>query len=132
MAALTVAIRRYRHVDTLKISAAACFLGCLAASPLARIEAIPLPDLGLLALFGVTQMGLGMLLLTAGTKRISATESALLGTLDVPLAPLWVWLAFDETIAPLTWLGGGIVLLAVLADIILSSNHQGSKAAATA
>lgn len=132
MAGLTVAIRRDRHVDTLATSTAACFLGCLVALPWATLLRITPGELGLLALFGISQMGLGMLLLTAGTKRVSASESALLGTLDVPLAPLWVWLAFDETIDPLTWLGGGLVLLAVIADIAFANHRHASKAAATA
>jgi drug/metabolite transporter (DMT)-like permease len=53
-----------------------------------------------LALFGVCQLGLGLGLLTAGTKLLSASRVALIGGLDVPLAPIWVWIAFDETPAP--------------------------------
>jgi drug/metabolite transporter (DMT)-like permease len=132
MASLTVAIRRDRHVDTLATSAAACFLGCLVALPWATLLRITPGEFALLAVFGVSQMGLGMLLLTAGTKRVSASESALLGTLDVPLAPLWVWLAFNETVGSFTWIGGGLVLLAVIADVVIANQRDSSKAAATA
>jgi drug/metabolite transporter (DMT)-like permease len=48
---------------------------------------------------------------------IPAAEAALLTALDVPLAPLWVWLAFGETPSPYTMAGGTIVLLAVAGHI---------------
>ena len=39
---------------------------------------------------------------------------ALVGGLDVPLAPIWVWIAFGETPAPTTVAGGVIVIAAVI------------------
>jgi hypothetical protein len=53
-------------------------------------------ELGLLALFGTSQFGMGLLLLALGTPLVSATRGALLGVLQTPLATLWVWLAFAE------------------------------------
>lgn len=50
-----------------------------------------------LMLFGMAQFGLGLLLLALGTRLISATRSALIGSLELPLAPVWVWLAFGAT-----------------------------------
>jgi len=125
MAALTVAIRRYRDIDSLKVAGTSCFLGCLVALPVMILQAttfqVTLSQMLLLALFGVAQMGLGFLLLTAGTKRVTATESALIGALDAPLAPLWVWLAFGETVSDATLIGGAIVVLAVAGDILLAN-----------
>lgn len=67
-----------------------------------------------LALFGITQFGLGLLLLTLGTRLVSATESALIGTLEVPLAALWVWLAFAATPQWSTLAGGAVMIAAVV------------------
>jgi drug/metabolite transporter (DMT)-like permease len=130
MAALTVAIRRHRDIDSLQVACASCLLGCIVALPWATIRSVTISDMSLLALFGVAQMGLGFLLLAAGTKRVSATESALIGALDAPLAPLWVWLAFGETVSDATLLGGTIVVLAVASDILLASRPLRRKAAA--
>ena len=44
---------------------------------------------------------------------IPAAEATLLTALDVPLAPLWVWLAFSEVPSLYTLAGGAIVLAAV-------------------
>lgn len=131
MAALTVCFRRYREIDTLQVAAASCFLGSLVALPFATIGDVAPNQIGLLALFGIGQMGLGFLLLAAGTKRVSAMESALVGALDAPLAPLWVWLAFGETVSDATLVGGAIILFAVGADIALANRSAASMTAVT-
>jgi drug/metabolite transporter (DMT)-like permease len=81
-------------------------------------------DLLYLALFGTTQFGLGLLLLTLGTRLVSATESALVGALESPLGPLWVWLAFRELPSPTTWVGGTIIMGAVSAHILTSARPR--------
>jgi len=129
MAALTVSIRRYHTVDWLQVACASCFLGSIVAAPFATIRGVTLDEIGLLAVFGVAQMGLGFLLLAAGTKRVSAMESALIGALDAPLAPLWVWLAFGETVGGTTLIGGAVILLAVGGDIALANRRATSMPA---
>jgi drug/metabolite transporter (DMT)-like permease len=74
-------------------------------------------DLAMLALFGVTQSALGLVLFGLGSRMVPAAEATLFTALDVPLAPLWVWLAFDEVPSPYTMAGGAIVLLAVAGHI---------------
>jgi drug/metabolite transporter (DMT)-like permease len=74
-------------------------------------------DLAMLALFGVTQSALGLVLFSLGSRMIPAAEATLLTALDVPLAPLWVWLVFGEEPGPYTMAGGAIVLLAVAGHI---------------
>ncbi|WP_119272612.1 DMT family transporter [Taklimakanibacter deserti] len=74
-------------------------------------------DLAMLALFGVTQSALGLVLFSLGSRMIPAAEATLLTALDVPLAPFWVWLVFGEVPSPYTLAGGIIVLLAVAGHI---------------
>jgi len=45
-------------------------------------------------------------------------QAALIATLETPLMPFWVWLAFQESPAPRALLGGALVMAAVIADII--------------
>ena len=71
------------------------------------------PEFLLLALFGITQFGLGLLLLTLGSRLLSATRASLIANVELPVAPFWVWLAFGELPSLPTMLGGAIVLLAV-------------------
>jgi len=81
-------------------------------------------DMVHLALFGTTQFGLGLLLLTLGMRLISATESALVSALEAPLAPVWVWLSFNEIPSLPTFAGGAIVMAAVAAHILTSRRSQ--------
>jgi drug/metabolite transporter (DMT)-like permease len=71
-------------------------------------------DLGLLALFGIGQMALALVMFTGGVRLIPAADAALISLLECPLAPLWVWLAFGEVPDTQSLVGGAIVLAAVL------------------
>lgn len=86
-------------------------------------------DLSMLALFGITQSALGLLLFSMGSRMIPAVEAALLSALDVPLAPLWVWLIFNEVPSPYTMAGGIIVLAAVSGHILYEIRCQRALAA---
>jgi drug/metabolite transporter (DMT)-like permease len=109
-----VLMRRGRRVSMLPAVAIMCFLTALVAAPFARIGPLTTLPLLQLGLFGTCQLGLGLVLLTLGMRRVGATRAALIGLLDAPLAPLWVWLAFSEVPPPLTLAGGAIVMAAVV------------------
>ena len=65
--------------------------------PFASPFEVGMGDMLNLFLFGTTQFGLGLVFLTMGGRLVSATENALLNTLETPLAVAWVWLCFGET-----------------------------------
>jgi len=48
----------------------------------------------------------------------------LIGTLETPLMPFWVWLAFAEVPASRVLVGGALVMGAVVADIVGDSRAQ--------
>ena len=72
------------------------------------------PEIGILLGFGLI-FTVASLTMTAGARLIPAAQTALLGALEVPLAPLWAWLILREL--PTNWAmaGGALVLVAVLA-----------------
>jgi len=51
-------------------------------------------------------MTLGLTLFTIGSGLIPAVANALIGALEAPRGPLWVWLAFGELPAATTFVGG--------------------------
>ncbi|MFE0758584.1 DMT family transporter [Inquilinus sp. NPDC058860] len=118
---LMVVIRRHRDVSMLPAACLSAFLCAVLVLPLASPGKVPAAEMLELALFGTAQFGLGLLLMTVGTRLISATRSALIGSLENPLAPLWVWLAFAEAPSLSTWIGGGIVMAAVAGDVLVKS-----------
>src|SRR5262249_22062244 len=120
IAAMMVIIRHSRRTSMLPAASLSAFACSILVMPMASPGAATGIDLVYLVLFGTTQFGLGLLLLTVGTRLISATRSALVGSLETPLAPLWVWLAFGEIPAVMTGIGGVIVMVAVLGDMLLA------------
>jgi drug/metabolite transporter (DMT)-like permease len=130
MALMMVVIRENRHVSMLPASALSAFCCAAAVLPLSHPTEVTGTNLGLLALFGTTQFGLGLLLLTTGSRLISATRASLLANLELPFAPLWVWLAFDEVPSRSTVVGGGIVCAAVLLDLIAEHRRSVLRASA--
>ncbi len=129
MSMVLVLIRRNPGVSMIPALSLSAFLCALIVLPFAQPLSVSHADLGLLALFGGSQFGLGLLLLALGTPLVSATRGALIGTLQTPLAPLWVWLAFSEAPPAATLLGGAIVMAAVVADVALPRRHSSRRSA---
>lgn len=117
MSVVMVLIRRNPGVSMIPALGLSAFLCSLLVLPLAQPLSVDGADLVLLALFGTSQFGLGLLLLALGTPLVSATRGALIGTLQTPLAPLLVWLGFGEAPSAATLAGGAIVMAAVTVDI---------------
>ena len=118
MALVIVLIRRKKGTNMVPAVCGSAFLCSLIVGPFASPLQVDAASVGLLALFGVSQFGLGLLLLAFGTPLVSATRGALIGVLQTPLGTLWVWLAFAEQPAVLTLVGGAIVLAAVVVDML--------------
>ena len=109
-----VLIRTFRDTPVVlagAISALQLFIvGWLVVDPLA----VDASDVLLLILFGCS-FAVAVVLWTEGTRHISAAESGLLGTAEVPFAILLAWLALSELPPTTSIAGGTIVLTAVLA-----------------
>ena len=71
-------------------------------------------DLVLLALFGIGQLGVGMLLFTAGARLIPVAEASLIGVLECVLGPVWVWLAIGERPGLFALIGGAVIVSALV------------------
>ena len=117
LAAMMILLRQGAKVDMIPAACLSAVLGSLVSLPLARVSGLAWGEIGGLAAFGVVQMGLGLLLFTLGSAKVAPAENALIGTLDVPLAILWVGLAFGEWPGRGTLLGGAIVAAAVLTHL---------------
>lgn len=119
LAAMMVLIRHRAEGTALPAASLSAFLAALAVLPWAHPLAVDAHDLGLLALFGVTQFGLGLALLTIGTRMISATRAALLSALEMPFAIAWVWIGLNDAPTLPAVIGGSVVLAAVCGDLLL-------------
>ena len=131
-ASAIVLLRRGRQVQMLPAAGLAALLTAVFASLSARPRAADARDLVLLAIFGAGQLGLGMILFTAGARRIPVAEASLIAVLESVLGPVWVWLLLGEN-PGLPSIVGGVIVLAALAghtaaDLRLERSVAGAQA----
>ena len=111
--ALTVVLARMeRHVPTTEATLLGVLVVALVSAPMAKF-AVPAHDMALLAVFGVFQMGLALIMFTTGVRLIPSADAGLISVLEAVLAPIWVWLVFREDPGTLTLIGGAVVIAAV-------------------
>jgi drug/metabolite transporter (DMT)-like permease len=114
MALITVHLRRHPHLPMVAVGACACLLTALMALPFAAPLQVSPHDILWLSLFGPITSGIGFVLYAKGAQRLAASEAALLGAVETPLGPLWVWLLFDEVPGAATLLGGSLIFVTML------------------
>jgi drug/metabolite transporter (DMT)-like permease len=114
---MTVIMRRHREAAMLEAVAVACFLMSVVALLLCKPLTISLGDIAWIAAFGIVTQGGGLGIYTMGARRLPSAQAALLSASEVPLSPLWVWIFFNEVPATETFIGGALVLGAILWNI---------------
>jgi drug/metabolite transporter (DMT)-like permease len=125
IAAMTVAVRQHKNTPRVAAAALSNVLGSIVSIPFAHgIASVTGTDLVILALFGFFQVGLGLSLFVLGSRLLPSGQASLIATLETPLMPFWVWLAFQEIPGLRALLGGVLVMGAVIADIIGDSRAQ--------
>jgi len=117
MAGGMVLMRRFPNLPSLQAACVAALLSGLFAWPFGTIGSVSWAELGIVAVFGVSGLAVGLALFMLGARRLPAIESALIGSLDAPLSILWVWLAFGEAPSAATFLGALVVFTAVVTYI---------------
>ena len=126
MALMMVIMRR--HPDrpmTLAVGPVSCLQLVAMAWVMGAQLDVTARELDLLAGFGVVHAG-ATLLLAEGVLRIRAAEAALIGALEVPLAPLWSCLILAE-IPRIPTIAGGAVVLVTLAWYLARETRVGSR-----
>ena len=113
-AVLLVMARRYPSMAMAPINALGALLCALFCFPFVPSGMPSASEMLVLAIFGATTTGFAYLLFLNGGRLIPSSEAGLVGLLDVPLAPLWVWLVFGEEPTFSALIGGAIALAAVI------------------
>ncbi len=117
MAIMMLIIRQQHQTPMLPAACLSALLCPLVVWPFTSPFTIGMGDMLYLFLFGTTQFGLGLIFLTLGGRLVSATENALINTLETPLAVAWVWLCFNEAPSVASFVGGIVVMAAVAAHV---------------
>jgi drug/metabolite transporter (DMT)-like permease len=119
IAAMTVMVRRHRNTSMVSAAAMSNILGSVISIPFAHgMTSVTGADLLILAMFGCFQVALGLTLFFLGSRLLPSGQAALISTLETPLMPFWIWVAFAEVPTLRVLAGGALVMSAVIADII--------------
>jgi len=118
-AAMTVAIRRHKDTPMVAAAAVSNVLGAAVSIPFAHnLFEVSSRQVGTLAMFGLFQVALGLTFFSLGVRLLPSGRASLIATLETPLMPFWVWLAFAEVPSGRALGGGALVMMAVIADIL--------------
>lgn len=119
-AALNVVLlrRQRKRVDMVPAVLLAGLFSIAVALPFALPATASARDLGVLAIMGFVQLGLGCVLMTLATRHLEAGEIGLLALLETILGPIWVWIGVGERPTDVALAGGLVVLAALAADSV--------------
>ena len=113
-----VALRRKPGVDMVP---AVLYSGVIAAAVGGLVTlatgtgfAAPARDIAMCVFLGVVQIGIGGILFAIAARTVPAAQLTLYALLEPVLQPLWTWLGVGEVPAGATFIGGAIILVAVL------------------
>jgi drug/metabolite transporter (DMT)-like permease len=119
IAAMTVLLRQHKNTSMVAAAALSNVLGSIVSIPFARdIGGVTGADILILAMFGCLQVSLGLTLFFLGSRLLPSGQAALISTLETPLMPFWIWVGFAEIPVLRVFIGGALVMGAVIADII--------------
>jgi drug/metabolite transporter (DMT)-like permease len=79
---------------------------------------IDLYNLSVVAVMGLIITPYSRVLIFNGTKFINASEVSLLMIIETVMGPIWVWMVLKEVPSTYTFIGGGIILLTLIANSI--------------
>lgn len=123
-ALITIGIKRYPTANMVKVTYAGAFGAALAMAPFSSFGHTSAHDLGWLWLYGFLNVGVGFGLYLLGVRRVKAVMASLVCMIEIPLAPLWAYVLFGEQVSQQSLVGGCIILLAVLVNVLLPSRSH--------
>jgi DME family drug/metabolite transporter len=127
-----IILRKGKAVD---MTPAILYAGIFSALPSAAMAMtvgngliIPAQELLMCAALGVVQLGIGSIMFAVASVTVPAVELTLFALGEPLLAPIWVWTVVGEVPATSSFIGGGILLLALLTHLFAnpSSDKKGA------
>jgi drug/metabolite transporter (DMT)-like permease len=122
-AAQTLVLRRYRNVDMIPAICVGGLLSFVCAGMTGFLfhpgggYAVEFRHVAMLALMGLVQLAIPLIWYAKGAKSVPAITLSLIVMLDAVLNPFWPWLVVGETPETAAFIGGAIIIGAVLLSI---------------
>ena len=122
-ALITIGIKRHPQAEMVKVTYVGAFIAALAMASFSSFGHTSTHDLVWLWLYGFLNVGVGFGLYLLGVRRLKAVLASLVCMLEIPLAPLWVYVFFGEAVSRQSLIGGSVIVLAVLVNV-LGAGHR--------
>jgi drug/metabolite transporter (DMT)-like permease len=116
-ALITMGIKRHPEARMMKVTYAGALLAALCMLPWTNFTDTSAHDLAWLWLYGFLNVAVGFGLYLMGVRRMKAMLASLVCMVEIPLAPLWVYALFGETVSQQSLLGGAVIVLAAVVNI---------------
>lgn len=114
----TVTLRNYRAFDMVPAIALGGILAFAAAAIIGDGLAVPVDRIARLALMALLQLAIPLILYARSAKYVPAVTLNLLALMDTVLNPLLSWIGAGEVPDEAAFVGGGVIIVAVLLSII--------------
>jgi len=123
-AILVIVVRKFPKVDMVPAQFTAGIFAAIIGFFFADKLAISFHDLFLAFTAGFFQIGFGFILITVGSQTTPAAVVGILMLTESVFGPLWAWIFINE-IPPLSvLLGGGIIIVSILFQSLLSKKNS--------
>ncbi len=129
----TLTLRRYRAVDMtpgICIGGLMAFVGAGFAGFFFQAGGgfdVPLKYVGLLACMALLQLAIPLIWYAKGARSVPAITLSLISMLDAVLNPLWPWMVVNEVPERAAFIGGAIIIAAVLLSVLGPYLHKRSQ-----
>jgi drug/metabolite transporter (DMT)-like permease len=124
-----VILRRIEaHIDMIPTLVVSGVLSMAIALPLGLPLEPTAKDLGLLAIMGVLQLGVGVLLMILATPHLAAAEIGLLAVLETIFGTFSTWLVVGERPGTMALLGGAVVIVALVTNELFGMRSRATSA----
>lgn len=121
LALMIVSARRLKDSHPAQIFLIGSCLGGLIGLPSVLQESWTLADGAIIAYLGIIQTSLAAGLYSVASRHVPALETNLILILEPVLNPLWVFIIVGETPAPLSLIGGAVVLGAIAVRALIGA-----------
>jgi len=101
------------------------FATALLAYPFAPHASFDLGQIGLVTISGAVVLAGGCALQMIGPRHLPAAEVSMITMLEIVASPLLVWAVLGESPGPLTLIGGGVILSALITHAIWRLRQDG-------
>ena len=113
-AILVMIIRKYKNLDMVPAVFYSGIFSCLYGLILSNSFSFTFHDILMGFLLGVPQLALGFICITIGSRTTPSATIGLLMLSETLFAPIWVWIFLNEVPPISVFLGGVIIILAII------------------